>query len=506
MMENTHIQARLSPQEERFERIRQTVGFFLGPCVFIIIYLIPMPSLSGRAHILASILGLVIIYWISEAIPIPATALLGAGLCVVLKVASAKKVLAPFADPIVFLFIGSFIIARAMGIHGLDRRFAVKVLSLKFIREHPFRLLIACGFITATLSMWISNTASTAIMLPIIIGILRTMEQFMGKDEHRNRKYRIGFMLIIAYSATIGGIATPVGTPPNLIAIGMIDSLANYRISFFHWMTLAVPITIFLFIMLFSVIGILFPVPEGGIKILDDSTLLVQRKKWTRGEVYTMLSFAMAVTFWILPGIIAIIYGSDSGTYKYIKGILNGGIVAILAALLLFILPIDRKKRRFAMSWEEAMKIDWGTILLFGGGLALGKLMFDTGLANAIGTGLVRLSGVESIWSITALAIIVSSIVTETTSNTASASMIVPIIIAIAKAAGVSPIPPALGAAVGASLGFTLPVSTPPNAIVYGSGMVPILSMAKTGILLDIVGFVIIFIGLRVLCPLLGLM
>jgi len=504
MGKDTPVRARLSPQEERIERIRQTAGFFLGPCVFLIIYLIPIPSISERAHVLASILGLVIIYWISEAIPIPATALLGAGLCVILRVAPAKKVLAPFADPIVFLFIGSFIIARAMGIHGLDKRFAVKVLSLKFIRKHPFRLLIACGFITATLSMWISNTASTAIMLPIVIGILRTLEQYTGKDDERNRKYRIGFMLIIAYSATIGGIATPVGTPPNLIAIGMIDSLANFRISFFHWMTFAVPIVIFLFIMLFGVIGFLFPAPEGNV-VIEDS-LLVQREKWTRGEIFTLLSFATAVTLWVLPGIVAIMYGSHSEIYKHVKGILNGGIVAILAALLLFILPVDRKKRQFAMSWEEAMKIDWGTILLFGGGLALGKLMFDTGLANAIGAGLVKVSGVESVWSITALAIIVSSMVTETTSNTASASMIVPIIIAIAKAAGVSPVPPALGAAIGASLGFTLPVSTPPNAIVYGSGMVPILSMAKTGIILDVIGFIIIFTGLRILCPLLGLM
>ena len=181
-------------------------------------------------------------------------------------------------------------------------------------------------------------------------------------------------------------------------------------------------------------------------------------------------------------------------------------MVAVFAAVLLFILPLNFKEMKFTMTWERAVRIDWGTILLFGGGLSLGKLMFSTGLATAFGEGLTGLTGVSTVWSITAIGTIIAIIMSEATSNTASANMVIPVVIAVAQSMGVSPLPPALGACLGASFGFMLPVSTPPNAIVYGSGMVPILTMVKRGILFDIGGFVIIMIGLLILCPLLGMM
>lgn len=229
-----------------------------------------------------------------------------------------------------------------------------------------------------------------------------------------------------------------------------------------------------------------------------------EEKRWSRGEVYTLISFATAVFLWVLPGVIAVISGVESDIYKSLKGILDEGIVALCAASLLFILPVNWEKKTFTISWEQAVKIDWGTILLFGGGLSLGKLMFDTGLANIIGTKLTDISGVNGLWSITALSVITGILVSETTSNTASASMVIPVMIAISQAAGVSPLPPALGACLGASFGFMLPVSTPPNAIVYGSGMVPILFMLRAGVIFDVLGFITIWTGLRILCPLLG--
>lgn len=508
--EDIIVQPKLSPGEERVEWWRQTLGLFLGPLVFIAIYLLPTPSLSDKAHVLASILGLVVIYWISEAIPIPVTALLGAGLCVIFRVASAKKVLAPFADPIVFLFIGSFIIARAMSLHGLDRRFAMKVFSLRWIGGSPLRLLVACGGISALLSMWISNTASTAIMLPIGIGIIKAIERSLEGEQEggvwKGVRYRAGFMLMIAYGASVGGIATPVGSPPNLIAIGMIDSLVDYRITFFQWMAIGIPLLSIMFLVLFLILWFLFPPPTPPKKSFEKGGWIgnKEREMWTRGEIFTLVSFFLAVILWIFPGLVAIVSGSGSETYKFIKSILNEGVVAILAAFILFLLPINRRKGTFAINWDQAVRIDWGTILLFGGGLTLGRLMFETGLAEAIGTNLITIGGVTGVWSITAFSIIIGIIVSETTSNTASASMVVPVMIAIAKAAGVSPIPPALGAAFGASFGFMLPVSTPPNAIVYGSGMVPILSMMRAGILFDILGFIMIWVGLRILCPILG--
>ncbi len=499
---NAAIQPRLSPQEERFEWWRQTIGLFAGPLIFIVIYLIPATSLSSQGHMLAAILGLVITWWISEAIPIPVTALVGAALCVIMKVAPARTVLAPFADPIVFLFIGSFIIAKAMTLHRLDRRFAMYIFSIKGIGDSPSMLLIACGGIVALISMWISNTAATAIMLPICIGIISTMERRLSTVS---LKYRTGMMLMIAYGASVGGIGTPVGSPPNLIAIGMIESYTHYRITFFQWMALAIPMLIVMFVIL-SILMMLLHTPPS---IAESHSVLIhdtedEGRVWSRGEVYTLISFGTAVLLWVFPGVIAVVSGVESDLYKSLKGILDEGIVALGAASLLFILPVNWEKKTFAISWEQAVKIDWGTILLFGGGLSLGKLMFDTGLANVIGTRLADISGVSGLWSITALSVITGILVSETTSNTASASMVIPVMIAISQAAGVSPLPPALGACLGASFGFMLPVSTPPNAIVYGSGMVPILSMLRAGIIFDVLGFITIWTGLRILCPLLG--
>lgn len=495
---------RLSPQEERFEWWRQTIGLFFGPLIFLILYISPLSSLSEKGHILAAILGLVISYWIFEAIPIPVTAMLGAVLCVIFGVAPAKEVLAPFADPIVFLFIGSFFIARAMSLHKLDRRFALGIFSIAWMGNSPQRLLTACGGIVALLSMWISNTAATAIMLPICIGIIRSMP---GLSTASPNRYSTGLMLMIAYGASVGGIATPVGSPPNLIAIGMIESLAGYRITFFQWMALGIPLLIIMFVTLNLLLKFLHSSPDNALSSPAEFIPDIGNGPgpWSRGEVYTMVSFCAAVVLWIFPGLIAAVWGAESTTYESIKGVLNEGAVALLAAVILFAVPINLEKRIFTLTWEQAVKIDWGTIILFGGGLSLGKLMFDTGLARVIGTGLIELSGVDTLWSITALSILIGILISETTSNTASASMVIPVMIAISQAAGVSAIPPALGACLGASFGFMLPVATPPNAIVYGSGMVPILSMVKAGIIFDILGFIIIWVGLRVLCPLLGL-
>jgi len=502
--EKTDIFPKLSPREERFEWWRQTLGLFLGPLILLILYLNPVPSLTREGQRLTAILGLVITYWISEAIPIPVTALLGAGLCVILEVAPAKTVLAPFADPIVFLFIGSFIIARAMSLHRLDQRFAFYILSLRGIGDRPSRIIIACGGIVAIISMWISNTAATAIMLPICIGIIRAMERLLPSSDGR---YKSGLLLMISYGASIGGIATPVGSPPNLITMGMIESLAHYRITFFQWMSFGIPLLILMFIALSLILRLLYPPPED---IFSKSPELIENMRdevgvWSRGEIYTLISFCTAVLLWISPGIVLTLSGSESGIYRIVKNTLDEGIVALLAAAILFVMPVDWGKRTFAMTWDQAVKIDWGTIMLFGGGLSLGKLMFDTGLAKVIGEFLVEAGGVEGLWGITALSIIIGIVVSETTSNTASASMVVPVVIAISQVAGTSPVPPALGACLGASFGFMLPVSTPPNAIVYGSGMIPILSMVRAGIIFDITGFIVIWSGLRILCPLLGL-
>ncbi|MBI4196352.1 MAG: DASS family sodium-coupled anion symporter [Deltaproteobacteria bacterium] len=492
----------LSPAEERFERIRKTTGFFLGPLLFLTLLLIPIPALAPAAHQLLAVQGWVVIFWVTEAIPLPATALLGALLAVFLGVAPPKEVLAPFADPIVFLFLGSFILAEAIMIHGLHKRFALAILSKRFAGRGPSRVLLACGLITAVISMWISNSATTAMMLPVALGVLDAMSEVKSPG----RRFASGIMLMIAYGASVGGIGTPVGSPPNLIGIGFIQSLAGVKITFFEWMLLTIPLLVVMYGVLFLILKILHPSQETDFKNLPDLARAAQSQHggWNRGERNAFIAFCVAVLFWILPSLLALIYGKEHAFVHLVSSRLDESVVAVFAALLLFILPINWRERQFTIGWSQAVRIDWGTLILFGGGLTLGKLMFSTGLAEFIGSQLTEVTGVKSLWGVTGVAIALSILVSEATSNTASASMIIPVMIALAKSAGISPVPPALGACLGASFGFMLPVSTPPNAIVYGSGRVPITAMIRVGVIFDIVGFFIIWGGLWVLCPIFG--
>ncbi len=496
----------ISEAEERFERWRKTIGLITGPVVFVILYFLPFPSLTHEAHMLLCVIGLVLVFWLTEALPIPVTALLGAVLNILLGVASAKEVFSPFAHPLVFLFIGSFILAEAISLHGLDKRFSLAILSIRLLERNPTGLLFAFGIIAAGTSMWVSNTASTAMMLPIAMGILSAIEdaQIRRQDFNFNR-FSTMMMLMIAYGASVGGIATPVGTPPNLIGIGMIDTLLGVKIGFFEWMGFAIPITVAMFGFLFLLLG---PIGGYGRIRLDIRDYIVRNRallgSWSRGEINTAIAFSITVFLWILPSIVGMVLGKTHPVSELLAARLNAGVVAIMGAVLLFLLPVSLKECRFTMTWRQAVGIDWGTIVLFGGGLSLGKLMFSTGLAENFGRWLTGFSGVSDVWGLTAMGIIFAIILSETTSNTASANMVIPLIIAIAQSLDIPALPPALGACLGASFGFMLPVSTPPNAIVYGSGMVPILSMVRKGILFDIGGFFIILFGVMGMCYLFG--
>ena len=507
---STEVSEAISAGEQRFDRIRRTVSLFLGPLLFILLIITPMPSLTQEAHCLAAVIGLVLVYWIGEAIPIPVTALLGPVLCIVLGVASPVVVFAPFATPIIFLFIGSFLLAQGMIEQGLDRRIALSILSLRWVGNSPYRLLIAIGIIPMLISMWISDSATTAMIYPILIGIISSFRSLAQAADKKltSANFNSGLLLTIAYAALIGGIGTPVGTPPNLIGIGMIDKLLHVKIYFFQWMVLAIPIMLTMWIiMLFFMMKIHPPIVKEFPGLVDFlRARRAEQGPWTRGQKNALLAFLVAVTLWIFPGVCASFWGMEGHIFKFCEGHLPEGVASMIAAILLFVLPVNWKDRRFTLSWSQALKIDWGTILLFGGGLSLGGLMFSTGLADVMGKNLIAICGATSLWTITAVAIFLAILITEMTSNTATASMLVPIMIAVAQGAGVSALPPAIGVCLGASMAFMLPVSTPSNAIVYGSGLVPITSMIRAGVVLDILSFIVVFSGLRILCPLLGLM
>jgi sodium-dependent dicarboxylate transporter 2/3/5 len=499
----------LSLVEERFELWRRRAGLVLGPVAAMAVYLLAS-GLPAEGQRLASILVLVIVFWITEAIPIPATALLGPALATLAGVADAATVFRPFAAPVIFLFLGSFLIARAMMVNGLHRRVALAVLGGRWAAGSPARIRLAIGATAFLLSMWISNTATVAMLFPILLGVSGALERLFAAEgavfEHAGRSYVTGLMLMTAYAASIGGLATPVGTPPNLIGLGMLRDLAGVRIPFFQWMLLGVPVAVAMFGVLALLVRYLHPAPArleglgGAVEQLRKDLV-----PWSRAQTYTLAAFLTAVALWVLPGAVALARGTDDPLYLLLSERLDEGVVAMLAAALLFLLPVSLKLPQGALAWRDAVKIDWGTILLFGGGLSLGTLLQSTGLAERLARGLLAEVGEPSLWLLVGVAAAATLLLTETASNTASATMMVPVTIALAKAAGVSAVPPALGVTIAASLAFMLPVSTPPNAIVYGSGRVSILAMLRAGVLLDLLGFVVLLVLLRWLCPLLGL-
>jgi solute carrier family 13 (sodium-dependent dicarboxylate transporter), member 2/3/5 len=502
----------VSALEEKVESWRQKIGFFLGPLLGIFLFVLPMPGLSSQAHTLAAIIAWVVVWWIGEPVPIPVSAILGAVLCILAGVADARTVLAPFADPTIFLFLGSFILARAMSVHALDRRFAYGIMSMGWIADRSWRILFVFGAIAASISMWISNTATTAMMLPIGLGIVTAMSDMLAKKTGRRTdparfRFATGMMLMAAYASSAGGIGTPVGTPPNLIGIAMIEKFAGVRIPFFKWMQFAVPMLIVMYGLLFILLYVLhrpeMPVMEGSRDFVRRE--LAKLGPWSRGQKNALIAFLVTVCLWIIPGFLAVFWGVSAPLTKLYALRLPEATAALIGASLLFILPVDWKNRQFTISWRQAVHIDWGTLLLFGGGLSLGNLMFSTRLAEHVGQGLLRMTGAGSLWAITFAAIFIAIVASETTSNTAAANMVVPVIISLALAAGVNPVPPALGAILGCSWGFMLPVSTPPNAIVYGSGLVPIVKMIRAGFLFDITGGLVIWVALRLLLPIIGL-
>jgi sodium-dependent dicarboxylate transporter 2/3/5 len=498
-----------SEQESRFDGWRKVAGAIAAPLGFLTTWLLASGNLSPEGRNLAAVLTAVGVLWVTETLPLPITAVLGAALSIVLGVADAKTVLAPFADPIVFLFIGSFILARAMMLHRLDRRIALAFLSLPWVGGRPGRVLAGMGAVTALISMWVSNTATTAMMLPVGLGILQALQEVRGApggSRLRDWPYATGMMLMIAFAASIGGVGTPVGSPPNLIAIGLVRSLAGVQISFFRWMALAVPMLAAMGLVLFVLLCRLHPAGTAGREVGGELREYLARQYeslggWTRAQVNTLAAFALAVFLWTLPGFLSFVLSPEHPWMRWYGSRLPEAVAALAAACLLFVLPTDLRQGRYTITWEEAVRIDWGVILLFGGGLSLGTLMFKTGVADALGRVVTAWTGADSVWTLTAAAIAMGIVLSETTSNTAAANMVIPVVIAIAQAAEVDPVPPALGACFGASFGFMLPVSTPPNAIVYSSGLVPITRMMAAGVLFDLLGFAIIFLGLRVLYP-----
>jgi sodium-dependent dicarboxylate transporter 2/3/5 len=510
---------RLSPAEERFERRRRTVGLFLGPVVFAAMLLIPF-DLDPNQHRLAAILAFVVVWWVTEAIPIPVTGLLGVVLAALLEATpppegddtSADIVFGFFTDDTIFLFIGSFIIAQAMVVHGLHRRLAYRVLSSPWVGGSTYRIIIAFGLIGAITSPVMSNTAGAAMMLPIALGVMAAVGGMVARQseaEHRVERlnFSTGLMLVITYGITVGGLLLPIGTPPNLIGRDLLEEQTGEPITFAEWFLTALPIVLVMFVALIVIILLLNRPEVKQVEGVEEHVGEERRKlgALSRGEKNTLFVLCLALFLWFLPGLVGLFAGDDSQAYTDVSDHANEGIVAIVAAALLFVLPVDWAKRKFTLNWNQASQIDWGTIILFGAGITLGTLLSETGLAEVVGESLSDSLGVSTLFGVTAVVVIVAVLISETTSNTASAAIVVPIAISIAVASDLNPTIPALAAIFGANYGFMLPVSTPPNAIVYSSGMLPITRMIRAGAIFDVIGAVLCIIGVIAMANVVGL-
>jgi sodium-dependent dicarboxylate transporter 2/3/5 len=455
-------------------------------------------GLSVEAHRLASVLAAVVVLWVSETLPLPVTALAGVSACVITGVGPARDVFRPFAQPLIFLFIGSFMLAEAIRVHGLDKRLAYAVLAQPWVGEQPKRIMAAVAIVCGITSGVISNTATTAMMFAIVSGILAAIEQAHQGESGRqlNPRFATGLLLVVAFASSIGGLATPIGTPPNLIGLAFIEKQLAIDISFFSWCLLGVPLTVAMLGVVVVVAASLFP---AGVSRLEGVTAYVHTQRqtlgrWTTGQRSAAVAFALTVSLWVAPGVLALLVGKDHPLCQTLSSHVPEGVAALLGAIALFILPGGNGTR--VLSWEQAAKIDWGVILLYGGGMALGELSFTTGLADGLGRSITGLIPEGGGITLIAAAALVAAITSEFTSNTASANMVVPVGLALATAVGADPLPAALAATFAASLGFMMPVSTPCNAIVYGSGRVPLRDMVRAGAVLDVAGATCVTIGM----------
>ncbi len=463
------------------------LGLFGGLALFVAILLIPSISgLSPEGQRVAAVAVLMAVWWMTEALPLPATALLPLALFPLLGVMPAGATAAPYANDIIFLFLAGFLIALGMQRWGLHRRIALWVVSA--VGVQPRRLVLGFMLATGFLSMWMSNTATAAMMLPIGLAILALLEREDGP-------LGTALMLGIAYAASIGGLATIIGTPPNAIFVAAVGEMFGRTIGFTQWMTIGVPLAaVMLYLTWLLLVRVLFRLPAGSSGDAAAAELVRSERKSlgpaSRGEKVVGIVFALTALAWILREPKQFGAFTMPGIATYLP-MVSDTTIAVTGALALFAIPVAWKKRTFALDWEWGAKLPWGVLLLFGGGLALARGFEQTGLAAWIGA---QVAGFESLSLFALFAVVVTLFVylTEMTSNTATATMGMPIMAGIASGFGADPIALMAAAALSSSMAFMLPVATPPNAIVFGSGRITIGQMMRAGWRLNLIAIALV--------------
>ncbi len=435
---------------------------------------------------------LMAIWWITEAIPLAVTALLPVVLFPLFGVVDGKTVSSMYFNHLIFLFLGGFLVALAMERWNLHKRIAIKVLM--FFGISPGRILMGFMVATAFLSMWMSNTATTMMMIPIALSIIYKLEEILGKANVGS--YSVGLLLGIAYSASIGGIATLVGTPPNLsfARIANIIFPSMPEISFADWLIFAIWITLLVFIAAWLLLYVLYK-PTKQWDGVDRKTFRQEYQRLGKAkpeEITIFILFLLMALLWIFRSGFHIGLLNIPGWSQLFDNpqYINDGTVAIAIAVLLFIIPSKTSKGERLMNWETANRLPWHIVLLFGGGFALARGFVDSGLSTWFGEQLSGLAGTHPM-VLTSMIVTMMSFLTELTSNIASTEMILPILAGMAVSIQINPLLLMIPATLAASLAFMLPVATPPNAIVFGTGRLQISEMVKTGFLLNLAGIII---------------
>lgn len=497
----------------------QRIGFFAGPLVAIVLYFaLPdqyvdthkaLITLTFSAKTTLCMTAWMTIWWLSEAIDISATALLPIAMFPLLGIADIKATTAPYASHLIFLFMGGFLIALAMQRWKLDYRLANTVLAI--VGKNPFFIIAGFMLSSAVLSAFISNTATTAVMLPIGLSII-TLYAKNEKDQFENQdqqNFARCLLLGIAYAASIGGTTTLIGTAPNLFLASFledgIDSQYQLEISFVKWMSFAAPLAIiFLPIIWIVLTKFVFPFRVNALN-QPTETLASEQEKMDAGQKITILVFITTVALWITRPLLQKINVNLGDQLIQPFQYLSDSGIAMLAAMLLFIIPVNFKQKVFAMDWQTAKKLPWGIFILFGGGLTLAKAIKANGVAEYIAAQALFLPDIPEFMFVF---IICASVIflTELTSNTATTATLVPILAGIAIGAGIHPYLLVFPATLAASFAFMMPIATPPNAIVFGSGHIAIAEMCKAGLWLNIIGvFLITIFTYIVIKPVLGL-
>lgn len=471
---------------------RHIFALFLGPALMLSLLALPAPDLlQPAAWRLVALASWMVVWWMTEAAPVAVTALLPIPMMPLLDIASQEVVAAHYGNPLIFLFLGGFLIAAAMQRWGLHRRIALSI--VKFVGASATGIIAGFMLATAFLSMWISNTATTVMMYAVGISIIEFVSDRID-DAEQTRTFGVALMLGIAYSASIGGVGTLIGTPPNTLLASFLSDSYDITIDFGTWMLLGIPLVIVMLPITWLLLcKIIFPV--GNIK-LDGAAALIEREvdelgAMSMGEKIVLVVFASTAILWVTRQWLVALTGLP----------VTDTTIALLAATLLFVLPASIEKGQFTVEWDASKNVPWGVLLLFGGGLALAGAFKDTGLADAIGHLVAALPVVDlSILVLVTAAVII--LLTEITSNTATTATFLPILGAVAVGVGASPMTLAIPAALAASMAFMMPVATPPNAIVFSYEGLHIADMMKAGLWLNLVTIGLVYVAMLVLAPL----